>query len=65
MFRRACVFMAAAFSLSTAVAEISPDEMLPGQLTTLRDGYVSQIKAEGFTMRWSTVQTVLPQRTGD
>ena len=40
--------MAAAFSLSTAVAEISPDEVLLGQLTTLRDAYVSQIKAEGF-----------------
>jgi hypothetical protein len=48
MLRTAWVFMTAAFSLSTAVAEISPDEVLLRQLTTLRDAYVSQIKAEGF-----------------
>jgi hypothetical protein len=48
MFCKACVFTAAAFSLSTAFAESSPDEVVMPQLTALRDAYVSQIKAEGF-----------------
>jgi hypothetical protein len=48
MFRRAGVFVAAAFSLSTALAESSPDEVAMAQLTSVRDAFVSQIKVQGF-----------------
>jgi hypothetical protein len=50
MLRKACLLMAAAFGLSSAVAQ-SPDEAVMVQLTNLRDAFVTQIKAEGFKPR--------------
>jgi hypothetical protein len=46
MLRKACVFTAATFWLSAAIAQA--DDPVRTRLMTLRDAFVTQIKAEGF-----------------
>jgi hypothetical protein len=61
MFRKSCLLIAAAFWLSTALAASAPEDVEMAQLAGLRDGFVSQIKAEGFKPSLPTADDRLGQ----